>query len=173
MTGEDILDKIKNFVDVNVGEDQVMDGIEEAINWLGVYAYAIDKIDMTGSEGKKVYDLPDNIILIMYVEDIEEEEYYYNYLVTGNEIRFKDDGNYYVVAQVQPEMIENIDDEISLHPMLQNCILTYVKGFVKMANDDESEVSWRYIEKFERDAMRAYEALKRNQKTPTEVKVIR
>jgi hypothetical protein len=172
MTGNDIKDKVERYTDMTLSEDKILDGINEAINWLGNMNYIIDVIAVS-PEAKKEYDLPLDLIKILSIEDTEDDVYYENYLIDGNIIRFKVEGDYRIYAQRHPNKIDSISKELPLHPMLENCIITYVKGYIKLANDDENKIGWNYIEKFERDAQKAYQTLKRNQKTLTKVTVIR
>lgn len=172
MTGNEIKDKIERFFDIKVNSKLIIDGIQEAINWLGNMGYIIDTI-LLEAEEETFIGLPVNLIRIIKVENLDENEYCYDYKVDGDLIRFKEEGNYRIFAERHPSEITSLDEELSMHSMLSNCILTYVKGFIKLSNDDENKVGWEYIKKFQQDSIKAYQLLKRNQSNPTKWKVIK
>lgn len=172
MTGNDIKDKVERYTDMTVSDDLILDAINEAISWLGNMNYIIDVITIS-PEAEKEYGLPSDLIKILSIEDTEKDFYYENYLIDGNIIRFKDEGNYMIYAQRNPDEIDRMSKELPLHSMLQSCILNYVKGYAKVTIDDTSEDGHRLLQKFEQDSVKAYQTLTRNQKTPSKVRVIR
>lgn len=172
MTGDDIKDKVERYTNMSVSDELILDAINEAINWLGNMNYIIDVITIS-PKAEEEYQLPPDLIKIMSIEDTEEDVYYQNYLIDGDIIRFKDEGEYKIYAQRNPNEIDSISEELPLHSMLQACVLNYAKGYTKVTRDDTSEDGHRLLEKFEKDATKAYEVLKRNQKTQSKVTVIR
>lgn len=172
MTGRDILEKAERYIGRKPDELVVIDGIQEAINWLGNKGYIIDTINVNAT-AKQRYDLPSDLIRIIKIENQKENKYYYNYILDGNRIRFGDDGEYKIFAEKHPFLIENIDKDLNLHSMLEGCVLTYVKGHCKVVLDDTSEDGHRLLKKFKEDAVMAYRTLKRGQANPSKVKVIR
>lgn len=172
MTGEDIKEKIERYTDLTLRREKILDGIQEAINKLGVRNHIIDTIDIE-AEKEQPYEMPKNFIQVIKVEIPEESKYYYNYMIDGNLIRFKNGNKYRIFSQKHPFDYENLNEELKIHPMLQSCILTYVKGFVRLSNNEGNEVGWNYIKQFNEESREAYQILKRDQKSPSTIKVFR
>jgi len=173
MTGTEVKNKVERYINTTCDEDLILDAIEDAINWLGSMGYIIDTVLLEGVEADEFYELPSDLIKVLKVEKPDDKEYYYDYLIDGDLIRFADDGKYRIFAQKNPSMISAIGDELNMHPMLENCIVTYAKGFIKVTIDDSSQDGHRLLQKFEKDSLKAYLTLKRNQKTPANFSVIR
>ena len=173
MTGNDIKSKISRYVGKEPDDDIVLDAIEDAINKLGNMGYIIDTIAFEGAEKNEFYKLPKDLIRIVKVEKLNEDKYYLNYLVDGIRIRFGDDGDYRIFAEKHPQQLDSLNDEIEMHPMLQNCVKNYAIGYVKVSIDDTSEDGHRLKEQFMQYAERAYRTLKRNEKTPSKIRVER
>lgn len=172
MTGSDIKNKVERYLDMNLKEQLILDAIEEAINWLGNKNYLITSTTET-AEADAITSLPDDFIRVIKVEVPADNKYYYNWIIDGTDIRFKDADTYKIYYEKHPTLISSIGDELSMHQMLQACILTYTKGFVMTVRGNNPEMGFNLIKKFERDSVIAYETLKRGQKQPSRVRVIR
>ena len=167
MTPNEIQEKVQRYLNRDtVADEQIMDAIEEAINWLSRMGFLIDTIEKE-YEGKDFYELPEDLIAIFKVEDVEEETYLRDYKIDGNLIRFAEDGKYRLFAERQPKVPESMNDELEMHDSLQYAVLDYVKGFCKVSIDDTSQDGHRLMQKFQQDALKAYQFLKRGQNTPT------
>lgn len=172
MTGQELKDKVERYTDMTFKRDTIIDAIQESINKLGIRGHIIDTIDIE-AESEEFYELPKDIIRVIKVEVPEDSVYYYDYLVDGNLIRFHEDNFYRIFAEKHPFKYQNLNEELELHPMLQDCILTYVKGYIRLSNDDKNEIGWNYMQQFREESMQAYEYLKRNQQTPSKIRVER
>lgn len=173
MTGNDIKNKVERYMDgYTPSDDKILDAIQDAMNWMGNIAGLVNVIDYE-AEADVQYDLPQDLIRIMRVEIKDENVFYYNYTIENNVIRFKDANDYKILYTKHPTEYINLNNELFLHPMLENCILTYCKGFIKVTINDTSKDGQRLMQKFEKDAVKAYRTLKRNRKSPTKVKVFR
>ena len=173
MTPKNIQNKVQRYLNRdNVEDNQIIDAIEEAINWLGRMGYLIDTVIME-YEGKKFYHLPQDLISVLKVEDVEEETYFSDYKIDGNLIRFAEDGKYRIFAERQPKVPGGMEDELKMHASLQYAVLDYVKGFCKVSIDDRSEDGHRLMQKFQQDSLKAYQAIKRGRNSPANWKVIR
>lgn len=173
MTGNDIKDKADRYTSADITEDTIIDAIQDAFNWLGSKGYIIDTLLLEDIDADTFYSLPKDLVRIIKVEKPEENEYYYDYLIDGNMIRFGSEGTYRIFAERNPPMVNDMTTELPLHPMLANCVSNYAKGYAKVSIDDTSEDGHRLLQQFRQDAMLAYNTLKRNQSSPTQWKVIR
>jgi len=171
MLGTEIQTKAERYIDADISDNSILDGIEEFLNWLGNKGYVEGTI-LLDVEEDTFYTLPYNIIRITKIEDPEEDEFYYNYIVDGDKIRFGDEGTYRIFAKKHPS-ISALADSLGLHLMLEGATLKYVKGYCKLEIDDTSQDGARLVTEAKEDATRAYQILKRNQKEPSTVKVIR
>lgn len=172
MTGQDIIEKTKRYISREPDTDLVIDAIQSAINWLGNKGYIIDKIDIE-AEPDGFYEFPEDIIRVIKVEIPAENKYYYSYIIDGNLIRFQDKNEYRIFAEKHPFKYQNRHEEIPMHPMLQGCVEDYVKGYCKLSIDDTSQDGHRLIQEFKENSAKAYQVLKRGQKTPAKVRVQR
>ena len=173
MTPNEIKEKVERYLNRdNVDLNSITDGIEEAMNWLGNMGYLINTINMV-VEAEEFYELPEDLISILKIEDPEKKEIVTDYIVDGNLIRFKEQGEYRVFAERQPLTPLDESTELELHIMLQYCVLDYVKGFCKVSIDDTSQDGHRLMQKFQQDSLKAYQAIKRGRNSPTNWKVIR
>ena len=172
MTGQELKDKVKRYMNKEPSDDDVLDGIQEAMNELGVRNHLIDTEDISAA-AKDENTLPNNYIRVIKVEIPEENKYYFNYLIDGNKIRFANEDDYKIYYQKHPETYKDLSEELPMHPMLQKCVLDYVKGHCKVIINDTSEDGHRLLQQFTEKSMMAYEVLTRNQKTPSKVRVYR
>lgn len=175
MNGQEIKDKVERYLDMTLKDNLIIDGIQEAINKLGIKGHVIDTIlleEIEIEEGE-FYNMPSDWIRVIKVEKPDDNEYYYNYLIDGDLIRFQEVNKYRIFAQKHPFKYNDLDDNIDLHPMLVSCILDYVKGFVRLTNTDQNKVAWQYVRKFEEDTLQVYQLIKRDQKAPSRVRVDR
>ena len=172
MTGLDIKEKVERYINGIVDDNIIIDGIQEAINHLGIKGRVVDTIEVEAESGE-VYDLPSDIIRVIKVEIKDENKYYYNYMIDGLMIRFQEEGIYTIYAKKHPFVVGNINIELELHPILENCVLDYVKGFAKLVFDDNSVDGLRLTEKFERDSLQAYNVLNSNKRGIGKVRVVR
>ena len=117
--------------------------------------------------------MPDDLISVIKVEDTDGEEYYKGYLIDGKLIRFEDAGKYRVFGERQPQVPAGPDEELALYPLLQYCVLDYVKGFCKVSIDDTSQDGHRLMQKFQQDALKAYQSIRKGRNSPSNWKVIR
>ena len=160
MTPNEIKAKVERYLNRDtVDIEHINDALEESINWLGHAGYIIDTL-IFNAEEKEFYELPDDLISIIKVEDTDEEEYYEGYLIDGKLIRFEDAGKYRVFGERQPQVPAGPDEELTLYPLLQYCVLDYVKGFCKVSIDDTSQDGHRLMQKFQQDAAKAYRSIK-------------
>ena len=173
MTPNEIKAKVERYLNRDtIDIEHINDALEESINWLGRAGYIIDTL-IFDAEEKEFYELPDDLISVIKVEDTDEEEYYEGYLIDGKLIRFEDAGKYRVFGERQPQVPDGPDKELALYPLLQYCVLDYVKGFCKVSIDDRSEDGHRLMQKFQQDSLKAYQAIKRGRNSPSNWKVIR
>ena len=172
MTGNDLKKKVERFTDLTLKDNFILDGIQEAINKMGNRGHIIDTTEINATENE-FNDLPDSLIRVIKVEIKDEEKYYYNYLIDGKKIRFKDSDTYNVFYQKQPFELDDLTDELEMHPMLQQPVLTYLKGFIRLSQEERQESGWQYLQMFEQESEMAYQYLVRNQKSPSKVRVRR
>lgn len=165
MNPKQIKERVERYTDMTFKDELILDFINEAVNKLGAKNYLIDTINME-FEGKDFYELPKEWIRVIKVEDIDKEVYYYNFLIDGNQIRFKDEGNYRIFAERHPFVVDDMNEDLPMHRMLAECIITYVKASIRMRNSEQNEAGWRQREEFWKESELAYRTLKRGQDNP-------
>lgn len=167
--------EIKELAELYIPGLEIDDGeavsvINEALSILGDLGLVYGKITVEAEKGKWFY-LPEDATVVSVVTKADDAPYMH-WKIRGRAIMFEDSGTYVIHARRIPPPIQNILDEPEIHPMYQQCIVTYLRGFFKVRDDDSSEDGHRLLGKFEEEALRAFNALRRQQ-YPKEVKVIR
>jgi hypothetical protein len=173
MTGTEIKNKAERFTGLNISDALALDGINEAIAWLGSMGIDINTQAYTSSTEETVYALPADNIKVIKVEttseEIDELVYYYNYVIDGTNIRFGDDGDYTLYYKALT-LLSTIGTSLSLHLLLQYCIVDYLKGFILMREEKDGGI---WMQKFERDSVKTYRDLMGNKSGPQSIRVIR
>jgi hypothetical protein len=172
MTGTDLKNKAERFLNLQIKDSVALDGIQEALNWLGSMGYAIDTITYYDAEEDTFYGLPDELIEVIKIEttnDSGDKIYYNNYIIDGDMIRFGEEGDYVMFAKKKPKL-EDIGDDLNVHTLIQYAVLSYLKGFILIKNDKDGS---DYLQKFERDAVKAYRDLSKNKSGQNTVSVVR
>lgn len=173
MTGSELKAQAEKYLSSTIDDADALQAINEALLWMGDLGLIYGTITVSATAGT-FYTLPDELTKIIRVEDIDNNVYYYNYRLRGNDIAFKDAGNYLILARKMSAGLSLIDDEIDVHPALQRCIIDYVRAFVKLKDDDTNPDGLRLMAKFERDVQIMSNMLKdgRN-RGPEQVRVMR
>jgi len=157
----------EEFVDISVSDELVLNGLREALSWLAVRSYLVDTITKDFEGGKK-YQLPKKFLRVIKVEKPKENEIYRHYLIDGNMIRFREDGEYRIYAERAPYYPESVDEYLELHPMLISKMQKYLQGYIMLAKDVNPQYGQQLIhEYFPQEVDLAVTQLKRGQKSPT------
>jgi hypothetical protein len=174
VTGTEIKTKADLQLPKTTTDADALEAINEALGWLGDMGLVVGEITIEAT-ANTFYTLPDDLTQILRVEDraTDEDNPYimYNYRFSGNDIAFDEDGTYTIIARRMPSL-GALANEIDIHPAFQRCLITHMRGWVKLKDDDESLAGLKLIEKFERDAGLVYSRLNNNG-GPGQVAVIR
>jgi hypothetical protein len=172
MTGTEIKTRAEAYIGETIDDVNALKALNEAIDEIGdlgqVYEQATSALPFTAGAW---YNLPARMTSLVEVTD-EEGKLYHGWRTRDNLIHFNEDGIYTIHYRKLPDHMTTITDTPKLHPAYHNCLVTYLKGWTKLQDDDESPDGLRLMSKFEQDVLRTYNALRRR-RGPKQIKVIR
>jgi len=114
------------------------------------------------------YDFPPDDIEMLYVIDMEKDNYYYRYRYENGRVNFAESGEYKVACRTMPQEVDNlVEDTIDLNPMYKAALVDYFIAHIKLAQDDTSEDGHKREEMFQAKAERAYKSQIRERKPAT------
>jgi hypothetical protein len=160
VTGTEVIQAVKDYTGVTLDNDKAIRVINEAMGKVSdrgmVYGYIeITAIAMTW------YEMPTEATFLWSVQD-SAGYLYVNYQAAGLRIRFKDAGTYGLTSRRQPVPLENIASPLGLHPIFEDCVVTYCRGFAKLEENDESSDGLRLMNDFKQDVILGFNTLRRN-----------
>lgn len=155
---------------IEIEDSEAVAVINEALSILGDLGLVYGQITVEAEAGDWLY-LPEDATIVSVVLE-RDNSAYVNWKIRGNRIMFEDSGEFTINARRVPPLLTEILDEPDIHPMYQRCIVNYLRGFFKVKDDDTSQDGHRMLAKFEEDAMRTFNILRR-QHSPGTIKVIR
>jgi len=171
MTGLEIKRAAENYVDEAIDDLEAVDAINAALSKIGDIAIIYDTVSITDDVGKQWMDLPATTTYVVEVLDSQGEPYD-AWRIRDSMIQLKDPGTYTIHYRRLPEPIGGILDTPEVHPAYHNCLVTYVIGWWKLKDDDESPDGLRHMQQFDAEVMRVFNTLRRRQ-GPSEIVVIR
>lgn len=173
MTAQEIKAAAENYIDEAIDDDEAVTAINAAMSKIGDIALVYDSIQGPegGAEANVWYDLPDNVTHIVEVLDAEGNSYS-DYKVRDNMILFSNSGTYTISYRRLPNSITGILEIPEIHPAYHQCLVTYLIGWWKLKDDDESPDGLRHMQQFEADVMRVFNALRRR-RGPKTITVVR
>ena len=170
MTGLEIKEAGERYLGITLPEEEVVFIINEALARFGDLGVVHAETEVDAEAGIW-YEMPEDLTSILQVRDVEGE-IYYGYETRGSRIRFKSTGHYNILARRLPSPIEAITDTPEVHPILHRALVSYVRGWIKVRDDDESQDGHRLLSQSDEEALRHYNMLMRR-RWPQQVKVFR
>ncbi len=157
MTGNDIKNYLELYLTTTVDSDKVVLIINECLNIIGDLALNYEVIEVTPGEngwGK----LPEDTTAVVSVE--QNGKPYDNWTTRGLSIKLGSLGVYDVVLRRMIPQIEELADEIKIHPLFKSPIIAYTRGMWKVIENEDSQDGHRLLEQFKEEALKAYNILK-------------
>lgn len=173
MTGTQIKTRVEKYIDDTIEDSDALEAINEALAILGDQGLIYATISFEATAGTW-YNLPANCTLVVNVTKLNGNMYYpySDYFLEGNNILFSDTGSYILHYRKIPTPLTTLSETPDVHESFQQCIVTYLKSWFKLRDDDESSDGLRLAQQFERDIQRVFNTLVRNRK-PNQAMVIR
>jgi len=171
MTGIEIKQSAENYIDEFIDDPQATTAINRALSLIGDMALIYEEIEVKATS-REWYLLPMTTTNVRAVEDSDGNSYY-GFRVRDSLISFDDPGTYTVFYRRLPKPISGLLDTPEVHPAYHQVLVTYLIGWWKLQDDDESPDGIRNMQQFELDAMRVFNSLRRSQRGTKKVKVVR
>ena len=169
LTGLEIKSLVEKYVDITIDSDDALEVINEAMDKIGDLGLVYGQVTLV-AEADTPYRMPaDATIVTVILEDGETAD---GWTFRGGAIRFARAGTYTIIARRNPEHIELIEEELDLHPSYQRSVVTYLRGWFKLKDDDESPDGHRLMQQFRAEVDHTF-ALLRRQYSPKTIKVVR
>jgi len=172
MTGLQIKAAVELYIDDTLESTNVLTAINEAISIIGDMALVFDKVE-SDYKANMWYPLPAGCT---YVDEVNicdgTNSVYTGYRIKGNEILFGSSNRYIINYRRQPRGIASLNDTPEIHEAYHQPIVTYVKGWVRLVDDEDSNDGLRLMAQWEKDIQRVYNMLKRK-RSPKQVMVMR
>lgn len=172
MTGKEIKDYAESYLDEQIDDVDALRAINRALNLLGDTALVNDTQEYDNVAANVWLDLPADLINVVFVEEGASTKFT-DYEVLNLKIRFKKSGSYKVYYRRLPRPIDSIFDTPEIHPAYHQCLVTYLSGWWRIKDDDESPDGLKNEQKFVEDSIRVFNQLRRNKRGPSTIEVFR
>ncbi len=172
MIGSEILAYCELRLGVKVEPDHVISAINEALNELGDLGLVYDNCEVIVDDVMTHYALPDDYTHVKKVLLKANEYIYLNWEYIDGKIRFRDAGEYKVIARRMPSHIQQITDTLPIHQLYENGIKFYALAWLKENNDAEDPSVQRLYTHFNHSATNAANTLQKT-KSPLSWTVVR
>ena len=159
MKGTDVKEHAELYLNTTLDESKVLMLINECLNMIGDLALNDQEVTITTSNAGEWKALPFDTtnVKAVYEGTSAVDDWY----VRGMRIRFQRPGTYQVVIRQMIPEIESLSDEIQVHPLFKMAILSYVRGMLKMIDDDESRDGQALLAQFKEESLKAFSLLER------------
>jgi hypothetical protein len=171
VTAQEIKAAAENYIDEAIDDDEAVTAINAALSKIGDIALIYDTVVITDAVGRTWLALPQTTTYVVEVVDADGNVYD-GWRVRDNRIWFADPGTYTVHYRRLPNPISGILDTPEVHQAYHQCLVTYLIGWWKLKDDDESPDGLRNMQQFEADVMRVFNTLRRK-RGPMTVTVVR
>lgn len=156
-TGEYIKRSAELYVGAELDNDDAIIIINEALETIGDLALHIENYNIN-AEGTDWCELPSDTTAINYIT--KGGAIYSEWSSDGTRIKFADAGTYLVNLRRMVPQITTLGDEIQIHPLFHKSITAYVRGFMKLMDDDQSADGQAQMQEFTNGVGLAHEILK-------------
>lgn len=172
MIGSEILAYCELRLGIRVEPDHVISAINEALNELGDMGLVYDTCEVLVEDVMVYFALPEDYTHVKKVLVKPSENLYLNWSYIDGRIRFRDAGEYKIIARRMPSLIQQIADSLPVHQLYHNAIKFYALAWLKENNDAEDISVQRLYDRFAQSASNAANTLQKT-KSPLSWTVIR
>lgn len=155
--GEYIKRAAELYVGATIEEPNAILIVNEALEKIGDFALNHVEHSVT-AENSDWYDLPNDTTAILFVTDALGI-LYNQWSSRGTKICFEEAGTYKVHIRKMVDRINSLEEEIKIHPLFHQPIIAYVRGFLKLMDEDTSTDGKEQIQLFENGVALAYQML--------------
>ncbi len=166
MTLQEMITAAAAYIDDDIEEEDALIAVNEAQAKLGDMAFVQDQITLPhdASEVRAWHELPPSLTRIVRVTQARDGKPYSAYQKSGQMIRFNSPGQYTITYRRMPKPITRLDEEPEVPQVFHGALVTYLRAWVRLKEDEDSQDGLRLIQEFYVDADRAYRTLLRSER---------
>lgn len=163
MTGQEAKELAELYLGAEIPEALVI--INEALNIIGDMALNHDDVTIpAGSIGSWV-SLPSDTTAVIKVVDSNERPSS-SWELRGLKLRLNEgEGDHSVVIRRLVTPLQNLSQDIDIHPAFYSSIVFYLRAFSKLADDDTSTDGKEHLALFQSEVQKAHMTLMQIRKT--------
>lgn len=174
MTGQEIKERVEKYIDDEIETSLALEAINEAIDLIGDKSLIFETVAYS-ADANTWYLLPVDATMVTTVTKSESNNLfspYDGYKLEGKNILFLDEGTFNIHYRRLPFGIAKLSDTPEIHKAFHQCLVTYLKAWIKLQEDDESLPGSVLMQQFDRDVQLISNNLKRS-KNPVQWQVVR
>lgn len=157
-TGEHVKRAAELYVGAEMdSEEDAILIINEALETIGDLALNSEDYPVI-AENAEWNELPKDTTAINYVLD-SDGKIYQEWTSDSTRIKFTKPGSYIVNLRRMVPQITSLDEEIQIHPLFHKPIIAYVRGFMKLMDDDQSADGQAQMQDFANSVGLAHQTL--------------
>jgi hypothetical protein len=160
VTGTEVIQAVKDYTGITLDNATALRVINEALTKVSDRGMVYGFIEIAAT-AMTWYEMPNDATFLWSVED-SDGYLYVNYQAAGLRIRFKDSDTYGLTSRRQPIAMENLASPLGLHPIFEDCVVTYCRAFAKLSENDESMDGLRLMQEFKQDVILGFNTMRRN-----------
>ena len=156
MTGDYVKQSAELYVGSDLDPADALMIINEATETIGDLALNYNEIDIViAGGGNSWVSFPSDTTAIIIVYD-EFGEIYELWSSRGTKVKIEDAGDYKAIIRQMVPKLTSLANEIQIHPLFNTAIIAYVRGFMKMRDDDSSPDGQAQMQKFTEEVQKAH-----------------
>ena len=155
MTGDHVKQSAELYVGSDLDPADALLMINEALETIGDLALYYNDLDVVRPAGVSWVSLPANTTAIIVIYD-EFGEVYEEWTSRGTKVNIVAPGDYKVVIRQMVPKLTLLANEIQIHPVFNPAIIAYVRGFMKMRDDDSSPDGQAQMQRFTEEVQKAH-----------------
>lgn len=158
-----IIDRAASYCDDSITNTLGILAVNEALDKLGDMGLVYDSTIVTAASDDAWVDLPATLTSLVSITDSEGKAVN-SYVQRGMQLRLPIAGDYIIGYRKHPDHIANEKDTPPVHQSYHDVLCTYLKGWWKLRDDEDSADGLRMMQKFEADAGRVFSILRRQRR---------
>lgn len=163
MTGQEIIEAAMRQTGEFIDTPEGLTCINEALDRIGDMALVYDSCTIVAELPGIPYDLPPDMTRVTSVLDARGQVCD-AYRVEGNQISFGHPGSYTVRYRRLPRHLSVLTEIPEVHLSQHGNLITYVKAWMLLREDDESPRGLQLEQKFDQDVQRTFLLQLRNKR---------
>lgn len=170
-TGDEVRTDAEYYSDVTLTDDEAVKIFNRGLNRLSSLglAYGEEEFTIDSANVDAFQPFTADVIGVMVVLDENNNSFERWEYEESGEIKFAEEGTYYVIFREMPDNIDLIVDTVSLKGTYQEPLTKHFEGFIKLKYNDTSPDGTRLMQEFERLAAQSFNTLIQS-RIPAEVR---